>query len=55
MSEAELVAKANLAVRLLCDEGCKMPQGITFMSVQKLQHGGCLSEVYSIDATQWLK
>ena len=55
MSETELIAKANLVVGLLRDEGEELPAGLTFTSMRKLRHGGCLYEVSSVEATQWLK
>ncbi|EPT03340.1 hypothetical protein FOMPIDRAFT_1116267, partial [Fomitopsis schrenkii] len=56
MNEAELVAKANLAVGLLRDEeDVVVPKEMTFASVQKLCYGGCLYEVESAEAARWLK
>lgn len=55
MSETELVAKANLVIGLLREEGGEMPDAITFSSIRKLRHGGCLYEMNTVEATRWLK
>lgn len=55
MSETELVAKANMAMGLLRAEGNEIPAEFTFISVRKLRHGGCLYEMSSMEAAQWLK
>ena len=56
MSEAELVTKANEAVGMVRQEtGDTNTPTITFLSVRKLRHGGCLYEVNSGEASQWLK
>ncbi|KIK35979.1 hypothetical protein CY34DRAFT_781156, partial [Suillus luteus UH-Slu-Lm8-n1] len=50
LTEAQLVAKATLAIELLTKDEVATPQGLTFLSARRLPHGGVLYELNSTES-----
>lgn len=55
LNEKELVAKANLALEMMEVEGEQRPEGVEFVAVRKLRHGGALYEMKSTQGAEWLR
>ncbi|KAG1820845.1 uncharacterized protein BJ212DRAFT_1265279 [Suillus subaureus] len=53
--EFELVAKAKITLELVEKDGVTIPQGLTFISVQRLPHSGILYELDSVKSAQWFE
>ncbi|KDR70530.1 hypothetical protein GALMADRAFT_144452 [Galerina marginata CBS 339.88] len=55
LNEKELVAKANLALETMEVEGDSRPEGVEFVAVRKLRHGGALYEMKNAQGAEWLR
>lgn len=55
LTEPELVRKAMLALELMRDAGHPHPEGMRFLTVKRLRHGGLLYELNSKESASWLQ
>ncbi|KAG2757768.1 hypothetical protein P692DRAFT_201858760 [Suillus brevipes Sb2] len=53
LTEAQLVAKATMAVELMAKEKEDLPKDLSFISAWRLPHGGILYELESAEAAAW--
>jgi gas vesicle protein len=53
LTEAQLVAKATLAIELMEKEGANIPKDLNFISARRLPHGGVLYELNSPEMVKW--
>ncbi|KAF8802057.1 hypothetical protein BYT27DRAFT_7235587 [Phlegmacium glaucopus] len=59
LSEMEIVAKANMGLKLMITDGdereMERPEGTTFVGARKLRYGGVLLQMSTKAAAEWLK
>ena len=55
LTEQELVQKAMLALELMRDAGHPHPDGMRFLTVKRLRHGGLLYKLNTKEAALWLQ
>lgn len=55
LTEKELVQKAMLALELMRGAGHPHPEGMRFVTVKRLRHGGLLYELNTKEAASWLQ
>ncbi|KAG2153358.1 hypothetical protein DEU56DRAFT_726959 [Suillus clintonianus] len=53
LTEAQLVAKATLAIELMTKDDNNIPEGMVFLSARRLPHGGALYELNSAESARW--
>ncbi|KAG1832875.1 hypothetical protein DFJ58DRAFT_750333 [Suillus subalutaceus] len=53
LTEAQLVAKAALAIELLTKDNEDTPTNLAFLSARRLPHGGVLYELDSVESVLW--
>jgi hypothetical protein len=54
LTEAQLVAKAGMAIELLKNTGADLPVNMAIISARKLTHGGILYELNNQESAAWL-
>lgn len=54
LTEAQLVAKATMAIEIMSKDNPEVPNKMAVLSVRKLSHGGALYEFDSAASVQWL-
>ena len=55
LTEQELIQKAMLALELMSGAGHQHPDGMRFLTVKRLRHGGLLYELNTKEAASWLQ
>lgn len=55
LTEKKLVAKANMVVVLLANETEGVPDGVEFLLAMKLQHGGILFKLETMEGAEWVR
>lgn len=55
LTEKELIQKAMLALELMRGAGHPHPEGMRFVTVKRLRHGGLLYELNTKEAASWLQ
>ncbi|KAG2127208.1 hypothetical protein DEU56DRAFT_742502, partial [Suillus clintonianus] len=53
LTEAQLVAKATLAIELISKDDNNIPKDLVFLSARRLPHGGVLYELNSAVSAKW--